>query len=815
MLLPYAQLLPLAQRAWAQAQPEGFVPRFETTQSWCRSHALPPASESDYRADVAYDALTARSLLESAGLGEQAELAVPLLLQAMPELAQRAAAVPPHQRAAWEQSARLAATAGLEAEGLRLEAAVARVAVAWAAHSSYPGDVFYSSALQDEVDCLVLVPGLQPDALHAGLRAHWGAHCVELPLPPAAQQPAAIVHAAADMEDEAERAAACVLRHLQAARAPVAVVVIDRALTRRLRALLDTQGVAVRDETGWKLSTSRAAAQVMAALRAAAHDASSDAVLDWLKQLPALSQDFLLALEAQLRRRPQRSWRGAAALLGASWPAGQVPLWERLQRWRAQLQGRRPLPAWLQTLREVLHDSGLWEALQQDRVGAQVLAALRLQPGAAAAAPAAWQQRRLDLPAFTRWVDQVLEAASFQPQPPQQQEQVVLLPLAQLLGREFAAVLIPGCDEQRLPASVEPVGLWTPAQRLLLGLPSREQRDAALRQTWLEAVCRPQVELLWRSRDEAGEPLLPSPLVQLLQLQGLAQPAAADARAWRRITPQPPELAPPRAPVLALPTVSASAYEDLRHCPYRYFALRLLGLREAEELQAELDARDVGSWVHAILQHFHAELDRPRATPGQRRAWLDQAADAATRALGLAEEELLPYRSAWPRLREAYLSWLVQHEAQGWTYADSERSCTRSLGALTLQGRIDRLDHGPDASVLLLDYKTESLQRTRERVQDPLEDTQLAFYAVLHGGDGLRAAYVNVPTHGGEQAVVNTVEHPDLMTAQQALQQGLQDELARIAAGAALPALGEGPVCEHCAARGLCRKDFRVVEVAP
>jgi ATP-dependent helicase/nuclease subunit B len=37
---------------------------------------------------------------------------------------------------------------------------------------------------------------------------------------------------------------------------------------------------------------------------------------------------------------------------------------------------------------------------------------------------------------------------------------------------------------------------------------------------------------------------------------------------------------------------------------------------------------------------------------------------------------------------------------------------------------------------------------------------------------------------------------------------GLIDDFARIAGGATLPALGEGAVCEYCAARGLCRKDF-------
>ncbi len=45
--------------------------------------------------------------------------------------------------------------------------------------------------------------------------------------------------------------------------------------------------MAVRDaETGWKLSTTHAAAQPVAAVRACAREAGSDAVLDWLKQCP-------------------------------------------------------------------------------------------------------------------------------------------------------------------------------------------------------------------------------------------------------------------------------------------------------------------------------------------------------------------------------------------------------------------------------------------------------------------------------------------------------------------------------------------------
>ena len=51
-------------------------------------------------------------------------------------------------------------------------------------------------------------------------------------------------------------------------------------------ALLIERGAQLRDETGWKLSTTHAAAQLMAALHACAPRASTDEVLDWLKGAP-------------------------------------------------------------------------------------------------------------------------------------------------------------------------------------------------------------------------------------------------------------------------------------------------------------------------------------------------------------------------------------------------------------------------------------------------------------------------------------------------------------------------------------------------
>ncbi len=804
VLLPYAQLMPQATRLWARGHPDGFAPRFETTQNWCRSLGGHHPAPTDLSFDPALDALTAHALLEQSGLREQAEVATPILLDSARELAALAAAVPPSQRAAWGQGARAAALTGLDADALALEARVAQVALAWAANSSYPSDVLFSSRVIASVDALIVVPGLQPDPLPAGLLPVWGERLLVLDL--ALSQttaPMLAFHEAEDAPDEALRAAACVLRHLEAGRTPVAVAVIDRALTRRVRAMLASHGVQMRDETGWKLSTSRAGAQLMVALRAAAWNASSDLVLDWLKHAPACDAQALRELEAALRRRPQRAWRHVTDTLDVRAPSTLPELLLRIEAWRAPLQGTRTLAQWLPVLRDLLQATGQWTLLQDDLAGAGVLAALRLDAAAPLPPEAPWARRRLSLSDFTRWVDQVLESASFKPEYPAQ-EQVVLLPLAQMLGREFAAVVLPGCDEQRLPTSPDPGGLWTAAQRAALGLPARVELEAALRTAWHDAMSRPAVDVLWRRSDDGGEPLLASPLVQLAQAGQKAALPAVDPLMTRTLTAAPVHLPAPAAAGLALSRISASAYQDLRHCPYRYFGLRLLGLREAEEIEGELDKRDVGNWLHGVLQRFHAELDRPGADRAQRRLWLDAAATEEAQAQRLAEDEFLPYQAAWPRMREGYLDWLAGHELDGWFYVDGESDAEQPLGALTLFGRIDRIDQGQGGVSLLIDYKTEPPQVTRTRIGEPLEDTQLAFYAALRSEDTLRAAYVNV----GEREGCRTYEQEDVVVVRDALIEGLLSDLGRIASGAVLPALGEGKVCETCAARGLCRKDF-------
>jgi ATP-dependent helicase/nuclease subunit B len=280
VLVPYAQLMQPARTMWAAEMPNGFAPRFETTMNWASASGFAPAAD-DLSFDMGRDLLTAHSLLQRAGLSQHAEMLAGRLVEASWQLAGVAAAVPPASRGAWAAKARPLVSAGFGGEVLALEAAVASVAIEWVAASAYAADGLLQSELASSIDLLVVLEGFQGEPIADTLKALMGDKAVSLPLAVAAPAGEVLLHRAADPADEAEQAAACVVRQIEAGRAPVALAAIDRVLTRQIRAMLDARGVAIRDETGWKLSTTRAAAHVMAALRACTWNASSDAVIDW------------------------------------------------------------------------------------------------------------------------------------------------------------------------------------------------------------------------------------------------------------------------------------------------------------------------------------------------------------------------------------------------------------------------------------------------------------------------------------------------------------------------------------------------------
>ena len=834
VLLPFAQLMPLARRYWAQIYPSGFVPQFQTTSNWA-NQLRPFSHESgDISFEMAQDVLKAANLLKTAKLdifasldATQQDLITTRLVEAAHQLAASAAAVEPQKRLDWAADMRRDVFGGIVSPTFANESSIAQLALYWASTSGYTSDVLFDDALvKSQTDYLFVLEGLQRDPLVRALANHWGEN-TSLLAQPDTQLPDKLagisLYPAKDAHDEAQLAAACVLSHIAAGRTPVALAATDRALTRRIRAMLATQNVQVRDENGWILSTTRAASKLMGYLKACAWNASTDSVLDFLKNSDAhiVVADELAALEKTVRKANRASWSSWVALTASETVLQEkqpelLNSTQKIEVARAGLQSPRILSAWLVALRTALESSGLLTVLEDDLAGVKVLEVLHIHSDSAQNLP--HTSERWSLAEFTAWVNTALESASYKPPYPDQ-AQAVILPMSQLLARPFAAAVLAGCDEARFDPSPMLPGQWSPAERLTLGLITREEQDAATRAAWHIALQTPVCDVLWRQSESTGEPILPSSLLQSLQLTlklNKAEKISTDPRIKQALEANPTPRPQPNGSQLPVTRLSASGYSKLRTCPYQFFSLQQLGLKEDDELQETLDKREFGLWLHAVLSHFHealnnlSEIDSNMSSADvfiYYTAMLNIASKAVTSAQNIPDDAFLPWAAMWPKLRDGYVNWLMGHQAAGWTFGQAEVWRELSIGnfGLKLVGQLDRIDVSADGTSMVLDYKTESTSNTTKRLKNPLEDVQLAFYAAVVGADPIEAAYVNI-----SEKESKTYAQADIDHSRSALIEGILDDMQNISQGKPLPALGEGTACDYCAARGLCRKDFWV-----
>lgn len=680
-----------------------------------------------------------------------------------------------------------------------------------------------------------------------------------------------------DAEDEAQACAARLLAQVARGRAqagggrtpdPAALVALDRSLIRRVRALLDEHGVVQADETGWKLSTTRAAAAVTRMVAAANPRATTDELLDWLKSgwvdLARAAPDgqtwsreqarrAVGALEAWCRRHGlMGAWQLVAVLpeeagelpdpalprlpdgrqampdeAMAVWRWAQARLAGLLKRWQG---GTGALQRWLSASHEALTESGAWAALQADPAGDCLCRALRFDVAEAIDGGEGWlqlsKQTRLDGSGFMRWLATTLEGVVFRPPAPEGAAEVVVTTLARAVLRPFSMVVMPGADERHLGALPVADG-WLSARELArLDLATPATLHAAQWEAFSLVMTQGDVVALHRRADGAEGREGSAWLTRWALASAQAWQLADDARVAAEVMPRPTVRPAPRLDTAAVQAgeqpalpdrVSATAYHALRQCPYRFYARVVLGLREQDELEEGLDASDYGNWLHEVLRSFHAEREAQLAlrTPDEEvAAWL-RAAEQVARDHGMDRDAQRPYfrpfLASLPSLARAYVNWLMAHERERWGLRHSEWAVALTVptgphDSVTLEGRLDRLDvrHGPaGAERFVLDYKTGSLSRLKQAVQQPLEDTQLVFYALLGGADDpVQAAYLHLAP-----GAVTAVAHADVRDHADVLLSGLTHDWQRLREGAPMPALGEGGLCERCEARGLCRKD--------
>lgn len=843
VLLPFAQHLALARKAWAGLG--RWAPRLETTRSWASS--LGPtvlAKPGEITFDAAIDALAARTMLEGFSWAQVMNrsdprafrLAITRFTEAAHGFAQAAASVAPAERAAYWDGAREALAQ--QAGPASLEKSLSLAALEWAA-SSAPTPAT-DACFELTPSALVQVQAGGSDRLANALLANAAARGVpvyrivlDAPFDEALQgvTPMAQVSVGVtdQFEEQAQLCAAAVVDEVLAGHVPVAVAATDRVLLRRVRALLDRAGAVVSDETGWTLATAPAAAQIGNLLQVARHDASLDDWLAWLKT--GLAQKLAEragpgSVEQLEKACRARAWSRPAEVRAERLPAGAAQLWASAQEHAHQLvvRGEIPLAQWIDILKRALYSLDGEAVLSTMSAGPDVLSALWLsrQPWQGSAHDAVLQQTRVDQAGFAAWVTETLEDTQSAPSV-ESGADVIITPLARTMLRPFGAVVIPSADASNLGQSSPGMELLGDATAKRAGLPTRDDRRLAAEAHLLQALRAPRVIFL-RSKFKGKDPLAPSPLLERLamamQSAGLAPMAAlADPRAVSQVSQSWRPRATASGAGLLPRSLSASAVEALRDCPYKFFSRVLLGLGEDRELDAEADKRDYGNWLHAVLHDFHVarqarDAAAPSLTLAEEHALLDEMGEKNRRMMGLTEAEFMPYLASFGRFKPAYLAWALEREASGNFFHEGEAACEvkpwadhPELAELALAGRIDRIDRDAKGHSLL-DYKTGSAKSLSAKVASPLEDTQLAVYGVLMRADVSdavhSAGYIALDQSGGKLV---EVVHEDVGTSAATLVAGLAEDLKQIQRGDSMPALGEGTACQFCEMRGLCRRD--------
>lgn len=631
------------------------------------------------------------------------------------------------------------------------------------------------------------------------------------------------------LEQEAQAIAAKICGWLAAGKTEIAVIVQDRMVARRARALLERYDVLVDDETGWTFSTTSASAVVMRWLDALGSRFHHLDLLDLLKS-PFVFADLGAAerkravyrLEQLIRSRGVVSHLPRYLEL-AKEEAEAAVLLRRLEQAQAALGRKsRPLSAWLQSLLDSLEIIGVTQGLAADIAGQQLLRLLGRLQGELAPEKAGHSQRE-----WRQWLNQQLEAATFRDETIE--SPVVFTHLAACRLRRFDAVAIAGADAAHLPGQDRESVFFNQSVRAQLGLATREAALRIFRQDLgqLLTSCN-EIWISWQARKNA-EPNLLSPWFERLDtFHELAYGAGLSAHA---LPPALPAARPgqdevgarfaanQRQPRPSLPEervpqeISASGYNSLVACPYQYFARHALRLNELDEVRPALEKRDYGEYVHLILQRFHqrhpvlAGLDPERLTQD-----LQAISDEVfARAI---EADYLSHAWAWRWSARipAYIEWQLAREEEGWRWNEGELWKTLAIPlegerTLTLKGCLDRVDAAETEQGTVhavLDYKTQSRESLRKKLEPPGEDVQLAVYALLLGKPPAEAAFVALD--GDEVREVAPAEGiADLSQAALARLKELFDHLHR---GAPMPAQGTAEVCAYCEMRGLCRKDY-------
>lgn len=196
---------------------------------------------------------------------------------------------------------------------------------------------------------------------------------------------------------------------------------------------------------------------------------------------------------------------------------------------------------------------------------------------------------------------------------------------------------------------------------------------------------------------------------------------------------------------------SASSVNTYMKCPLRFYYQYVLGLKEKDETADELEAADLGTFLHSFLEQAYAPFvgKKPKFSASFRKSFfalLEKRFDAELRRKMRSDAflvfEVLKFRM------ERFLDKEAGREIEEVIALEKEVGSAIDLGGrcFRFKARLDRIDRLSDSSALVLDYKSGSFDElpkppekifsalaSRKDIKKNIRSFQLPLYVHLFG----------------------------------------------------------------------------------
>ena len=370
----------------------------------------------------------------------------------------------------------------------------------------------------------------------------------------------------------------------------------------------------------------------------------------------------------------------------------------------------------------------------------------------------------LPAPRFSEVVAQLRRLAAdhmFQPESPPAPVQIV--GSAQAAGLYFDALWVAGCHDEALPPPPRTSPLLPLALQRAAGVPHASSATVLARtQVQIDAWRAAAAHVIFsHAYAESDRELQLSPLLRDVIATTHDALDCSSAPLWAEHIRTELRTEPRPSSSLPLPVTTArwsggvSLFQDQSACPFRAFARQRLGARPIRAYRNGWEGHERGSIVHSALAHVWAEFPDSRQLQGVSDAELQRSVErAARRAVrAAAQQRPLWFNSLFTdlevrRLARGLFVWLRTEQArEPFCVEEIERGYTMTIGPVTVDGRIDRVDRLSDGSHVVLDYKTGKTD-VKHWFTPRLQEPQLPLYAVAAVNDVSALAYVEVNARG-------------------------------------------------------------------